>query len=87
VTLSADNHRQLFVPAGFAHGFVVTGDRATVCYKCDAYYQPGDEVTVRWDDPDLGIAWPLTTPTLSGKDLAGLRLRDIPRERLPRFKG
>lgn len=84
VPLSAADHRQLFIPAGFAHGFVVTEGPATVCYKVDAPYTPGDELTVAWDDPDLAIAWPVAAPHLSPKDREGRRLRDIPRDRLPR---
>lgn len=87
VTLSDENRLQMFVPAGFAHGFVVTGDSATVSYKCDGPYSPGNELTVLWDDPELGIAWPVTDPVLSEKDRAGLRLRDIPADRLPPFRG
>ena len=87
VTLSAADHRQLFIPGGFAHGFVVTEGPATVCYKVDAPYTPADELTVAWDDPDLGIPWPVADPTLSPKDREGRRLRDIPRDRLPRYAG
>jgi dTDP-4-dehydrorhamnose 3,5-epimerase len=87
VTLSAQNHRQVFIPAGFAHGFVVTGEAAMVCYKCDAPYAPGDEMTILWNDPDLGIEWPLPSPRLSPKDRAGVRLRDVPLDRLPPFPG
>lgn len=86
-TLSGENHRQFFVPAGFAHGFVVTSDGATVCYKCDAYYAPAEELTLRWDDPELAIDWPVRVPTLSPKDEGGLWLRDVPLDRLPRFEG
>ena len=85
--LSGENRRQFFVPAGFAHGFVVTGDHALVTYKCDAFYAPGGEMTVLWNDPDLAIAWPATDPILSTKDREGLRLRDVPTNRLPRFEG
>jgi dTDP-4-dehydrorhamnose 3,5-epimerase len=87
LTLSSENHRQLYVPPGFAHGFVVTGDAATVCYKCDAPYSPADELTVLWNDPDLGIDWPVADPILSAKDRVGQRLRDIPPDRLPAFAG
>ena len=86
-TLSADNARQLFVPAGFAHGFVVTSDHALVAYKCDAFYAPGQELTILWNDPDLAIPWPVSAPRLSRKDQEGLRLRDVPVERLPRISG
>lgn len=88
VTLSARDHRQIYIPEGFAHGFLVTaGEAATVHYKVNAPYAPADELTVLWDDPDVGIEWPaaVTPPTLSPKDREGLRLRDIPPERLPRF--
>ena len=85
VTLSAENGRQLYVPEGFAHGFVVTGGEALVSYKCTDYYQPRDEGVVRWDDPDLGIAWPVAAPTLAPKDRDAPRLREIAPERLPRY--
>ncbi len=86
VELSAEGHRQLFVPAGFAHGFVVTsGVPALVSYKVDAPYAPGDELTIAWDDPDLAVGWPVAAPVLSEKDRRGLRLRDVPPGRLPRF--
>jgi len=74
VTLSAENKRQLYVPPGFAHGFVVTGEEALVHYKCTDYYHPEAEGTIRWDDPAIGIDWPVETPTLSEKDAAGTRL-------------
>jgi dTDP-4-dehydrorhamnose 3,5-epimerase len=80
--LSLENHRQLFVPAGFAHGFAVLSEEALFCYKCSDYYNASGEITVLWNDPDIGIEWPLEQPTLSEKDQAGLRLRDIPLERL-----
>ena len=87
LVLSADDHRQLYIPEGFAHGFVVTSGPATVCYKVDAPYTPADETTIAWDDPDLGISWPVNAPTLSPKDRDGRRLRDIAPARLPRFRG
>ena len=86
-TLLAADHRQLVIPAGFAHGFVVTDGPATVCYKVNAPYTPGDELTVAWNDPDLGIDWPEADPVLSPKDAEGLRLRDIPPGRLPVYAG
>ena len=58
VVLSADNRRQLFVPRGFAHGFLVLSDRAVFCYKCDDVYHPGDEGGLMWNDPAIGVAWP-----------------------------
>ncbi len=68
--LSDENHHQLYVPEGFAHGFAVLSDTAVVCYKCTDIYRPGDEGGVRWDDPSLGIAWPIDDPVLSEKDAA-----------------
>ncbi len=87
VTLSAENKRQFFVPAGFAHGFAVTGATALFAYKCTTYYAPKDELTVLWNDPELGIEWPISSPTLSSKDRQGLRLSDIPKDRLPKYAG
>ena len=80
--LSAENGRQLYVPAGFLHGFVVTSENALFSYKCTDYYAPAAELSVRWDDPDLGIDWPNASPTLAPKDAQAPRLRDVPSERL-----
>lgn len=81
--LSVANHHQLYIPPGFGHGFVVLQGPAMLGYKCTApYHAPGD-MTVRYDDPDLAIEWPLTEGLIvSDKDRAGMSLRDIPRERL-----
>ena len=79
VRLSADERTQIYVPPGFAHGFLVTSESADVVYKCTDYYFPEHERTVLWNDPDLGIAWPEVasgTPLLSEKDRQGVRLRD-----------
>jgi dTDP-4-dehydrorhamnose 3,5-epimerase len=85
--LSAADHRQLWIPPGFAHGFCVTSATALFAYKCTAPYAAADEVGVRWNDPALGIPWPVTAPQLSAKDAALPRLADIDRSRLPRFEG
>jgi len=82
ISLSADNKRQFWIPPGFAHGFCVVSETALFQYKCTDYYSPADEFTVLWNDPDIGIAWPITAPTLSAKDGKGLRLKDISVERL-----
>jgi dTDP-4-dehydrorhamnose 3,5-epimerase len=77
--LSASNHRQMWVPPGCAHGFYVLSETAEFVYKCTDYYAPEHERVVRWDDPALGIAWPLapgTTPTLSAKDRGGVPLAE-----------
>ena len=67
-TLSAGNFRQMFVPEGFAHGFCVTSDVADVEYKCSDVYDPAGEAGLAWDDPALGIAWPVGEPVLSDRD-------------------
>ena len=85
--LSAENGRQLYIPPGFAHGFVVVSDGAIVCYKCTAAYSAADEVAIRWDDPAIGIAWPVDTPLLSPKDATAPTLAEIPPERLPAYDG
>lgn len=77
IVLNAENHRQFYVPAGFAHGFCVLSEYADFHYKCTEYYHPEDEGSVRWDDPDLGIEWGLENPTLSGKDAIAPLLRDL----------
>jgi dTDP-4-dehydrorhamnose 3,5-epimerase len=86
-TLSAENNRQLWVPQGFAHGFCVTSDSATVLYLCTDFYAPDCEHAIRWDDPDLAVDWPVQEPVLSEKDAAAPRLRDLPRSALPSYRG
>lgn len=80
--LSAENHNQLWVPPGFAHGFVVTSEQALFAYKCTALYRPEAERVIRYDDPDLGIAWPEGSPAISPRDEKGVRLRDMPSDQL-----
>lgn len=82
VELSAENGRQLWVPPGFAHGFLVTSESAIFHYKCTDYYAPEAELSVRWDDPEIGIVWPIADPILAAKDAEAPLLRDIPAERL-----
>lgn len=82
-TLSAENRHQLYVPEGFAHGFVVTSERAQVEYKCTDLYAPADEITIAWNDPALAIPWPIAQPVLSAKDEKGRPLAEM--ERLPRY--
>jgi dTDP-4-dehydrorhamnose 3,5-epimerase len=78
VRLSADNRRQLWIPEGFAHGFVVLSDSAEFLYKTTDYYNPAAERCIRWDDPDLAIDWQLTeAPQLSAKDQAGKSLKEL----------
>ena len=78
--LSDDNHKQLYVPPGFAHGFCVISETADVFYKCTDFYHPQSERTLLWNDPALGIEWPLermgVAPILSEKDIAGATMAD-----------
>lgn len=73
---------QLYVPEGFAHGFAVTEGPAVFAYKCTEVYAPSAELSIRWNDPDLAIDWPVERPIVSEKDAAAPRLRDIDTERL-----
>ena len=86
VELSAANFRQCYIPPGFAHGFCVTSDVADVEYKCTEFYDPEDELCIRWDDPQLGIAWPGQDPILPLKDSRAPRLAEM-EEFLPVFAG
>lgn len=83
VTLNAENHRQFFVPKGFAHGFCVTSERAVFAYKCSDLYAPEHEMSIAWNDPAIGIEWPIQDPALSEKDRQGRTLADIEPEKLP----
>jgi dTDP-4-dehydrorhamnose 3,5-epimerase len=76
--LSSDNHRQMWIPAGFAHGFQSLTEQALLSYKCTEYFRAETERTVRWADPEIGIQWPLPRPVLSQKDLTAPMLRDLP---------
>ena len=77
-TLNDENKQQLYVPEGFAHGFCVTSPTAEVVYKCTDMYAPDQEGSVMWNDPDIGIDWPVENPSLSAKDKVGQRLVDLP---------
>jgi dTDP-4-dehydrorhamnose 3,5-epimerase len=75
--LSASNKRQMWVPAGFAHGFVTLSDTAEVLYKASDYYSPAHERSIKWNDPEINIAWPIDyQPTLSAKDAQAVLLRE-----------
>ena len=78
VTLSADNKKQFYIPPGFAHGFCVLSPTALFSYKCTDFYHPECDAGVRWNDPDIGIEWPIAEPILSDKDKKQPLLRDIP---------
>jgi dTDP-4-dehydrorhamnose 3,5-epimerase len=86
VSLSASNFRQLWVPPGFAHGFCVTSDVAEFEYKCTDFYFPESEIVVAWNDPEIGIDWPVEEPLLSGRD-GDAKLLSESVERLPRYRG
>lgn len=85
VVLSAQNKKQLFIPAGFAHGFSVLSEEADVVYKCTDLFDASDDRGVIWSDSDLKISWQINSPELSAKDSRLPALRDIPEEFLPRF--
>ena len=85
VVLSAEEMNQIFIPAGFAHGFVVLSETAEFFYKCSDFYDPGGEGGVAWNDPDLDIRWKIDMPVLSEKDSSYPRLSHIPVDRLPEF--
>ena len=79
VELNDDNHRQMWVPPGYAHGFCVLSEVADFQYKCTDFYFPADEGGLAWNDPDVGISWPIEAPQLSAKDANNPRLRDLKR--------
>jgi len=79
--LDDDRHHQVFIPPGCAHGFQAVSDPADVCYRVDAYYDPALDVALAWDDPDLGVPWPLPDPILSERDQGAPSLKEI----LPRL--
>ncbi len=83
--LSADNMLQLFIPKNFAHGFLVTSDAAEFEYKCSDFYHPTSELSIAWNDPEIGIPWPCDAPTLSNKDADSPLLRDLA-DRLPLYE-
>ena len=76
VELSAANHKQLYIPPGYAHGFCVLSEEADLIYKCTDFYRPDDEWGLIWNDPQLAIDWPLRTPILSPRDAANPSLQD-----------
>lgn len=85
--LSAESHKQMYVPPGFAHGFVVLSDNAVFSYKCTDYYSPADEGGIVWNDPEIGIEWPVKQPIVSAKDAAYPALRQIAVGKLPPHEG
>lgn len=85
VMLDDQRHLQLYIPAGFAHGFLVMSDDVDLFYKCTDYYHPQSERGIAWNDPDIGIEWPATEVILSDKDACNPRLAEQSSESLPRY--
>ena len=85
VSLTVENFKQIYIPPGFAHGFCVLSDVAEVEYKCTDVYTPGDEITIAWNDAQIGIQWPNHSPILSPKDTAGQSLQVL-WDRLPDYQ-
>jgi dTDP-4-dehydrorhamnose 3,5-epimerase len=83
--LSDENRRQMYIPGGFAHGFCVIRGPAVFSYKCTAFYDSSAEKTIAWNDPAIGVDWPVGQPVVSDRDAAALNLRDLDPEALPRF--
>jgi dTDP-4-dehydrorhamnose 3,5-epimerase len=86
VILSGAEQNQIYVPAGFAHGFLALTDNVQFLYKCSDYYAPADECGVLWSDPDLGISWGPVSPILSQKDANNPKLREVSADRLPQYQ-
>jgi len=85
VRLSANDHNQIFIPAGFAHGFLALTDTVQFLYKCSDFYDPSDEHGILWNDPDINIEWGVTGPLVSDKDAKNSKLVDVPSDLLPRY--
>jgi dTDP-4-dehydrorhamnose 3,5-epimerase len=85
VVLSAEEMNQIFIPVGFAHGFAVLSESAEFLYKCSDFYDPSSEGGIAWNDPEIGIRWPLPEPLLSGKDSLNPPINQIGLERLPKY--
>ncbi|MEJ2111459.1 MAG: dTDP-4-dehydrorhamnose 3,5-epimerase [Acidobacteriota bacterium] len=87
IALTEEKHNQMYIPSGFAHGFYVLSETALFSYKCSDYYAPEAEKGIAWNDPDIGIEWPLLgEPTISEKDMKFDRLADLPDAKLPRME-
>ena len=86
IRISGEDFRQIYIPPGFLHGFCVLSDMAEVSYKCTAPYDPSDEFGVAWNDPDLGIRWPVDSPLISKRDEGYPCLKDLG-ERLESYRG
>jgi dTDP-4-dehydrorhamnose 3,5-epimerase len=87
IVLSAAKHNQIYVPKGFAHGFLVLSESAQFLYKCSDFYESADERGIAWNDPELNIDWGISSPLLSNKDLRNSRLSEVPKQFLPEYGG
>ncbi len=85
VVLSAQSQNQIYVPVGFAHGFLALSDTVQFLYKCGDYYDPADEHGILWNDSDIGVVWGISQPLVSEKDARNPKLVDLPRNFLPRY--
>ena len=85
--LSAENRQQIYIPAGFAHGFLVLSESAEFIYKCSDFYYPGDDRGIAWNDPEIGIPWEIKAPKLSPKDRLHEFLSKVDPARLPKYDG
>jgi dTDP-4-dehydrorhamnose 3,5-epimerase len=85
VLLSAEKQNQIFIPAGFAHGFLARSESVQFLYKCSRFYDPSDEHGIRWDDPALAIAWGVSSPLISEKDAKYSTLAEVSPENLPKY--
>ncbi len=83
--LTSENKRQLYIPEGFAHGFCVTSETVMFSYKCSDVYNPECELSIQWNDPDIGIQWPVTSPILSDKDSVAEPFSKVAAELLPKY--
>ncbi len=84
--LSAENREQFYIPAGFAHGFCVLSDEAEIMYKCSEFYDPKDDRGLQWNDPDIGVEWPISEPILSPKDAIRIPFAKLKEEDFPHVK-
>ncbi|MGB8472916.1 MAG: dTDP-4-dehydrorhamnose 3,5-epimerase [Candidatus Acidiferrum sp.] len=85
VLLSAEKQNQIYVPVGFAHGFLALAERVQFLYKCSDFFDPADEHGILWSDPDLNITWGISNPIVSGKDMKNPKLSEVSPDNLPQY--
>jgi len=86
VMITAENHRHMWIPAGFAHGFCVLSEQATFTYQCTTLYDPAADASICWNDAAIGVDWPISAPLISAKDDKAPLLADVAADRLPPFE-